>query len=799
MKFHLSYKNTIEYLSLLIALTIMFCLLWIFDISMSNYNLQFFYLLVNDVWFALLIGLLFFPVYLLLNAINKKLAIIVIKVLFIIIVLIQLALIQYNHTTHLNLGADLLGYSLSDIYLTVSASASLSVLTFLPFVLLPLAYLGLYFVVKKLVSKNPKTTAFSLFASLIALSLLRSFIAELSKHDSQNKIYYLISDIGRIQEDDSEINVDNITYKKEYPLMKPFQDPDVLGPFFTIDNQRPNIVIIIVEGLGSEFIGTNEYAGFTPYLDSLIPKSLYWENFVSNTGRTFGVLPSLLGSLPFGKEGFLELDPLPTHTSLISILKSNGYSTSYYSGDDSNFDRRINFLEYNGIDNVLDINKFGPGYTKTKENSGGFSWGYPDAEIFRKTLSGLNGIKKPRLDIIMTLTTHEPFDFPSKKNYLTKVDSVFNSKPSAFKVMRDYKDIAACLLYADNSIKNFMQAYAKRPDYNNTIFFITGDHRLIPIPQKDKLCRFHVPLYIYSPMLKQPAVFKSVSSHWNVAPSIVSFLMNNYNLNPSIQTAWMSSSLDTARQFRNIHQIPMMRAKGSITDYIFKDYLYSDGELFKIKKNFETKKLSNRKVTKAILDSLHEFKKINAYLTKKNKIYFDNGKIVTHPQIKFSKEELLFIEKETKGLNMDQVYSKARDFALNNEHEKALLLCNYILNEKPNFADTQILKGRVLAWDKNYEKSEKELLDAIKRSPFYYDGYSALMDVYKWSDQDTKAIAIGKKALGNKIINEEIGFKLAGLYKKTANLSKASKTIDSLLKIYPKNTEYLTFKNSLKR
>ncbi len=300
---------------------------------------------------------------------------------------------------------------------------------------------------KKLVSKNPKTTAFSLFVSLIALSLLRSFIAELSKHDSQNKIYYLISDIGRIQQDDSEINVDNITYKKEYPLMKPFQDPDVLGPFFTIDNQRPNIVIIIVEGLGSEFIGTNEYAGFTPYLDSLIPKSLYWENFVSNTGRTFGVLPSLLGSLPFAKEGFLELDPLPTHTSLISILKSNGYSTSYYSGDDSNFDRRINFLEYNNIDNVLDINKFGPGYTKTKENSGGFSWGYPDAEIFRKTLSGLNGIKKPRLDIIMTLTTHEPFDFPSKKNYLTKVDSVFNSKPSAFKVMRDYKDIAACQFY----------------------------------------------------------------------------------------------------------------------------------------------------------------------------------------------------------------------------------------------------------------------------------------------------------------------------------------------------------------
>jgi len=51
-----------------------------------------------------------------------------------------------------------------------------------------------------------------------------------------------------------------------------------------------------------------EYGGFTPYLDSLTTKSLYWENFLSNTGRTFGVLPSLLGSLPFGKSGFMELE-----------------------------------------------------------------------------------------------------------------------------------------------------------------------------------------------------------------------------------------------------------------------------------------------------------------------------------------------------------------------------------------------------------------------------------------------------------------------------------------------------------
>ena len=108
----------------------------------------------------------------------------------------------------------------------------------------------------------------------------------------------------------------------------------------------------------------------------------------------------------------------------------------------------------------------------------------------------------------MTLTNHEPFDFPSKKSYLEKVDRILKTKSDSDQNrMSEYKDIFSCLLYTDNSLQSFMEAYSKRPDYSNTIFVITGDHRLIPIPQKDNLSRFHVPLYIFSPMLKKTAKF----------------------------------------------------------------------------------------------------------------------------------------------------------------------------------------------------------------------------------------------------------------------------------------------------
>ncbi|MFV8465102.1 sulfatase-like hydrolase/transferase [Flavobacterium sp. LB1P62] len=796
MKEKFSYYNSLEYIYATISLIIIFCLLSLIELF-EDFDLQLFtYKLLNDFFTGLLIGLLFFPLYLVLKYIKNPIGIIVIKVLFSIITIIQLGLIGYSLTTHINLGADLLGYSLSDMYTTVTASLSLSYLMLLPFIIVPIVFLGLIWLFNSFGHKiNTKILLFVLFV----FGSLTFVIASTNKTTSQNKLNFLLSDIIRTENDKALASEGNLTFKKEFPLEKKSESTkDVLGPFFNIQKEKPNVVFIIMEGLGSDFTDDGEYKGFTPYLDSLATKSLYWENFVSNAGRTFGALPSLIGSLPFGENGFMELNPIPKHNSLISILKSNGYTTAYYSGDESTFDKKSNFLEYNGIDKIIDVNKFGPGYIKTKENSGGFSWGYPDAEIYRKTLAELKDKKEPRLDIIMTLTNHEPFDFPSKKVYLEKVERILNTKSYFEKnKMSEYKDIFACLLYTDNSIQSFMKAYSKRPDYDNTIFIITGDHRLIPVPQKDNLSRFHVPLYIYSPMLKKTAKFKSISSHTDVTPSLVSFLTNNYKFNKLEKTTWIGQGLDTVREFRNIHDIPLMRYKGSINDYIYKDYFYSDGSLFKIDKNFNLSEADNE-MMETITGSFNDYKKLNAYVTSKNKIT-NTATSFKKPTYAFTAEQLSTIKKLTKGLNPDQIFFLARDLAFKKEREKARLLCNYILNELPNYGDVRTLKGRTLAWDGDYKNAEIELLEVINRTPFYGDSYLALMDVYWWSGQNKKAIEIGEKGLANQINDAELGYKLAQAYERMKNKNQANKTIDSLLKIHPENNNYVTFKKSLKK
>lgn len=800
-------KKVLKYGFLSISLVLLFWFLSVFELyitfSEEGGVVRFLAILmfkfINDAIAVLIIAVLCFPSYIILEKLKNKLGLYIMTSLFVILIFVQLGLVKYSSTTLLNLGADILGYSLDDIFLTVKSSGPVSFISLLFVVLLPAVFLLLINFFKRKMTGNMVSV---FVVSLLLLSVgCYLFNTEISKRTYQNKLSFLVIDIVKFQVNKNEIN-DDFQNRNDYPFLKPFdKTKDVLSPFFKLKKERPNIVIVVLEGMGGEFVGDNDYAGFTPYLDSLISKSLYWPNFLSTTGRSFGVLPSLMGSLPYGEKGFLELEELPSHLSLINVLKSNGYTTSFYAGHQSSFDKKINFLEHNGIDYVVDENNFGKEYEKAKKNSDGYSWGYPDAEIYRKTLSVLDKRKKPRLDIIVTLSNHEPFEFPKKETYLEKVDALLNSSKKIKADRRSvetYKSIYASLLYTDQALAKFMEGYAARPDFENTIFIITGDHRLIPIAQKDQLCRYHVPLFIYSPMLKRVETFKSISSHLDVAPTVLSFLMNNYDFNEIEKTAWIGKGIDTAQNFRNIQEIPFMKYKGVINDFVYKHYMYSDGELYKIKENFGTYKVINDSLLNVISGKLKKFKEDNSYVTKRNRIFPDSLNIYTTKKYKFTKEEQQQIVKITKGFNFDEVFMMAREKAFSKNFETAKLLCVYILSKLPNHVDARILKGRILAWSGAYKEAEKEFLIALERTPYYDDVYLALLDLYWWSDQDEKSESLGVKANRNKIVNADVSFKLAKAYSRINKKDKAVKLLDSVLKVHTDSIKYRTFLQNLK-
>lgn len=801
-------KNIQTYILICFSLLISYWLISLYEIvsllltgkELPNFLKLIGFKFFNDLITVLIVFAIFFPLYYLLTRKNIKIGIITIKVFFIILIIGELALTKYSVTTLLNLGADLLGYSLDDILLTISSSESASFLSYLPFLIFPILFLTSCFFLRK-------STFFKysgrIFITVSLLAILMKFaLPDFSEEIYQNKTYFFVADILRVQIEKSEIESVTSAGGKEFPLLQDSNNfKDVLSPYFNLGKEKPNIVVILVEGLGSEFVGNREFAGFMPYLDGLIDKSLFWNNFLSNTGRTFGALPSFMASVPFGEKGFLEIEEMPSHLSLFSVLKKNGYTTSFFSGDQSSFDKKINFLEYSGVENIIDENKYESFYPKSVNGTSGFSWGYSDKEIFKKTLATLNDIPKPRFDLITTQTMHEPFEFPLQKEYVLKVDRILKSNiklNTTKKKISANKNIFATILYADNSIEMFMENYKKRAEFKNTIFIISGDHRIIPIAQKDKLCRFNVPFYIYSPMLKTTKKMKSVSSHFDVAPTLLAFLSNNYNMNVPQEVSWLGKGIDTTSTFRNTHKIPLMRYKGSINDFVYKDYLLSDGNLYKIKEDFNTYKVSDKKILDSIKTYLKEFKNLNAYVTKNDKIIPENPENTVVKRYKFTTEELQGLKELTEGLNYDQMFNLAREKAFAGQRDSARLISNFILRSSPNYIDVRILKGRTLAWDKQYKLAEEELKDALKRAPYYYDIYHALMDLYWWSEQHEKGIELAGKAKDREIDNDDIAYKLARSYRSINKNKKALQIIDSIIKKNPNNKEYLKFKNSLK-
>jgi len=138
-------KNPFSYGYLCFSMAITFWFISVFEILAKFYagikstnSIAFFYKIINDFWTVVLISVLFLPLYLILHYSKKTWKDTPFKIIFTLIVIVQFALTKYHLTTLVNLGADFLGYSPDDMYTTVTASETFSILYFVPFIVFPI-------------------------------------------------------------------------------------------------------------------------------------------------------------------------------------------------------------------------------------------------------------------------------------------------------------------------------------------------------------------------------------------------------------------------------------------------------------------------------------------------------------------------------------------------------------------------------------------------------------------------------------------------------------------------------------
>lgn len=410
----------------------------------------------------------------------------------------------------------------------------------------------------------------------------------------------------------------------EYPLLHKFENKDVIGEFINEKELSPNFVFVIVEGMSDEFIHNYKGLQLMPFMDSLSKNSLYWKNFFTVGERSFAVVPSMTGGLPYGERGFTMMNAFPYHFSLINILKKNGYYTVFFDSQDSWFHDKDKYFRFNNIDRVFDKNDFSPKYEKLLVGKENHFWGYNDKNLFKQSLEVIDTLpRNKRLEMFFTGTMHSPFEIDNEEKYTQLLDKKMENikNQDSLDFFNTYKKQVLSLMFTDDAIMDYLESYKSKEEYNNTIFVITGDHPMTEIAPEDDVKKYHVPFIIYSPNLNTKKTFSGFSSHLDVYETILSYLSTNFKtVIPKVSTS-LGNKLDTSSQINNDRIYTFMNDNREVVDIFNKGVFLSNlRSLYEVNDNFKLTKFRNKNTKKRLLNQLIDFNSTNSYVCDKNKL-----------------------------------------------------------------------------------------------------------------------------------------------------------------------------------
>jgi len=523
---------------------------------------------------------------------SEKISKLILRILFCLMIFLSLILVLFFTTSGYLLDNALFSYTFKEIILIIKTGSNTPVWVYFVIISLPTLF---YFLSRKKIKINRLLLILFFALTLSSFFILKKLSVNTTQyHAKENKAIFFVESILKGRSSVYKTNPDDIiplieefrSYfpenefaEPEYPFLHKAIYKDVLSPFFNLKAEPPNIVIIIIEGMGYEHL-YNDYK-VMPFLDSLSKKSLSWVNCYSVSPRTFGVLPALFGNYPIGVKGFLEMCPYnPEFHSLPRILHQNNYTNFFFHGGPEAWLKMNKFSNQNNLLFLKD-DEWDEDINNESLHS---KWGFEDHLIFRQALRKLEQENKhPRMDIYLTNSTHLPWEYPNYYLFQEKVknNSQFKKRPEAEK-KKLY--IYGGYAYADWSLQQLMEGYKKREDYENTIFIITGDHHSLS-SQFYGAFNYRVPLIIYSPMLKESRKMKGVVSHRDITPTILSLLRNNYNFDFPEEITWLNTALDTSIHFNANTFSYLQTGDGMCEGVIYNNYLYCEGILDELSEN----------------------------------------------------------------------------------------------------------------------------------------------------------------------------------------------------------------------
>jgi phosphoglycerol transferase MdoB-like AlkP superfamily enzyme len=270
-----------------------------------------------------------------------------------------------------------------------------------------------------------------------------------------------------------------------------------------------NVVFIILESFGIEFIGGyGAKTSFTPFLDSLIDQSLYFQYAYANGKKSIEAVPAIVASIPTLMDNPYISSPYATNKieTLAHILKKKGYSTGFYHGATNGSMRFDSFAAAAGFEKYAGRREY--------NNDAHFdqTWGILDEHFNPWTAKQLSKEQKPFFATLFTLSSHHPYFIPEHMKEQVK---------------QGPQKICASINYGDIALRKFFEEARKHKWFKNTLFVICADHT--PSSQtahfNQRSMMYRIPILFYHPGGKLEAKKEDrIFQQMDIMPTVLDLL-----------------------------------------------------------------------------------------------------------------------------------------------------------------------------------------------------------------------------------------------------------------------------------
>ena len=238
--------------------------------------------------------------------------------------------------------------------------------------------------------------------------------------------------------------VDSITVKNGLPVK-------------VLNTARPDIMIIVLESFSGYLIGPLGGDSLTtPNINRYAREGILFSNFYASGTRTDKAMPAILDGYPAQPAQSIIKEPNKTQTlpSLVRILVENGYNSSFWYGGDINFANFNAFVIGSGFHTIV---------TKKNFNSSDYNskWGVHDHIFFQTLKDSMTSISEPFLKVVLTLSSHEPFDVPMEP---------------VFKGSDDFTKYRNSIYYSDKALGSFLDWAKETAWWKNALIIMVADH-----------------------------------------------------------------------------------------------------------------------------------------------------------------------------------------------------------------------------------------------------------------------------------------------------------------------------------